>query len=273
MRLHLATIVGGHVEQLPFMLAHYRQLGIESFVVHQHLVDADDPNADAIRRAADAYECRVANTTIGSWQTLSQADMWAETMREGPDDWYVLADQDELQTYPDDLSSILTYCQHKGYDCVSGALLDRLAADGSFPRTAHDRPIWLQYPLASLLSFTVLGARTHKIVAARGRVRVSTGHHSALNGTPCPLQDVFIPVHHFKWTAGVVERSAARAKTYRESGLSYWSESDRFVRYVEAHGGRIDLNDRRLMIAECEQAYPYWKTFTVIAAARVLLRG
>jgi len=43
MRIHLVTVVGESAHWLPHMLAHYRGLGIESFLIHAHLSRPDDP--------------------------------------------------------------------------------------------------------------------------------------------------------------------------------------------------------------------------------------
>jgi hypothetical protein len=58
MRMHLVTMVGVFVDVLPFMLDHYRRLGIESLVVHAHATDADDPVLHDVRRMTAALGCQ-----------------------------------------------------------------------------------------------------------------------------------------------------------------------------------------------------------------------
>jgi hypothetical protein len=185
-----------------------------------------------------------------------------------PNDWWVLADQDELHYYPDDLHSLLAYCDRNGYDAIMGAFVDRLSADGRFPAIDRSTSIWEQYPLGGIISSEILAAYTMKVVAAKGHVAISGGHHRTLNGQPCPIASLFVQVHHFKWTHGVIERQRQRTDEYRRKGLYYWTEPDLFVQYCEQHADRIDVTDPRFLLARCDPAYPHWPDVT----ARVLAR-
>lgn len=257
MPIHLVSLVGGHIDVLPFMLEHYREQGVEVFHPNVHMFHPADPILEDVRRVTDKFGCEIGDRLIGEWELL-QEDALIETMRRYPDDWCVLADQDEFQMYPDSLQSMLAYCDRKGYDCVTGSFVDRLAADGGFPALDETRPIAEQFPLGGILSYTVLGAEPRKIIAAKGRVHVLKGQHFASKCTPCPVDEFFIEIHHYKWTAGVVDRLRKRAVNNRAINLPYWIESQRFVNYVDANGGRVNLFDPRLFIAPCTPRYPQW---------------
>jgi hypothetical protein len=266
MSIHLITVVGGHVDVLPFMLDHYRGLGIDSLVINVQLRHADDPVRAEARRVADRVGCDLASVTVGEWQTVIR-DLWRRSLQMFPDDWCVLADQDELHVYPDDLPSLLAFCDRHGYDCVSGAFVDRLSADGGFPPVDPARSLWSQFPLGGYVSYPLLGADPRKIVAVKGRVPVGQGHHHAAADAPCPIEEVFVPVHHFKWTAGLLDRLRARADEFRRQQVAHWTESERFVQYIEAHDGHIDLSDERLLVAPCRPNYPFWPHIVEIALA------
>jgi hypothetical protein len=256
--IHLVTVVGDHVELLALMLAHYRALGIESFSVNVNVRDANDPCVRRVEEIVRAFGTRINSVTAGEWLHGSNRAIYRRAREEFPDDWFVLADCDELQAWPDDLRSVLAWCERRGYDHVEGCFVDRLARDGDFPAYRAGVPLAEQYPLGAHLSYPLAGANPCKVVAAKGRVALGPGQHFADGGTVCPASDVYVPVHHFKWTDGIVERLRRRAASRARAGDPYWDESARVVAHCDANGGRIDLGDPRFLVAPCAPAYPHW---------------
>jgi hypothetical protein len=265
MRIHLITLAGVNLDVFPFMLAHYRAMGIESAVINIHLRDEDDPIRHEARSIAAGAGYEIAANLVGEFHPL-QLPTWRESMQRHANDWCVLAEQDELQRYPDDLWSLLAFADRHGYDYITGAFVDRVAGDGGFPAVDLARPIAEQFPLGGFVSYPMIGADPRKVVAAKGRVPVVVGQHRALEGIGCPVEEIFVPVHHYKWTGGLAERMRVRADTLR-GRAAYWVEPDRLVQYYQEHGGRIDLRDPRFMIARCDPDYPHWPELTRMAQA------
>ncbi len=259
-------MVGGHIEQLPFMIDHYRDLGVERFSINLQLNHADDSAREAVREITKACGCDVASTTIGDWQTIQQ-QVWTAAMQETPNEWCVLADQDELQIYQDGLPAVLSFCDRHGYDYVTGAVVDRVSQDGSLSVLSSGTPLWSQFPLGGFISYPMMGADIRKVVAAKGHVGISIGRHIAFSGSRCPTQECFVQVHHFRWTAGLVERLRRRANHFRNSNVPHWIESARCVKYFDEHNGRIDIADKRFLLAPCEPAHPHWQMFRALAEA------
>ncbi|MGU3495476.1 hypothetical protein ACLBXM_15640 [Xanthobacteraceae bacterium A53D] len=257
-RIHLTTVIGGFVKVFPFMIAHYRELGIQSLMVNVHLAAPDDPAGEMITRAAQALDCPIASQWVGDWQAVSRT-MYQESRAAYPDDWFVIADQDELQHYPDDLVDVLRWCDRRGYDYVRGCFVDRLARDGGLGELREDLPIWSQFPLAGQISQPIGGADPRKVVAAKGHVRLAHGQHAALSGQGCPAEEIFVQVHHFKWTEGLHAHLSERAALLRKGNHSHWVDSANLLEHLDYHGGRFDLSRPDLMIAECERDYPYWE--------------
>ncbi len=112
-----------------------------------------------------------------------------------------------------------------------------------------------------------MGSDPRKVVAAKGHVPVSIGHHIAVGGIACPSKELFVQVHHFKWTAGLADRLTERSRRLRENNISHWVESARFVKYWQRHHGRLDLGDPRFLIAACEPGHPHWQLITAIVEA------
>lgn len=266
MRIHLITVVGAYVDVLHATLAHYQALGVDETTIQLMLNAEDDALAVETYAIAARLGCRVTTAVRGPWLAL-QERVWRDSMRAHPDEWCLLADQDELQVYPDDLRSLLAYCDRKGYEYITGAFVDRIAADGGFPPLRPDVSLVAQFPLGGFLSWPLLGSDPRKVVAAKGRVPLVRGQHLARSGVPCPIDELFVPVHHFKWTAGVVERLRARVALCRNTGESHGVESERFLAYHARQGGRIDLTDARFLIAPCEPSYPHWPRVTGMAAS------
>lgn len=269
--VHLVSVVGGGVDALAHMLAHYRTLNIDSIFLNLHLSTEDDPVREQVESIARRDGCGIASVTVGDWQNLQQ-DLYLRQREGHPHDWFLLADQDELQVWPGDVREILNDCERGGFDHVRGCFVDRLASDGGFPAVNPDAPIWDQYPLGSCISGIMLQSDPRKVVAAKGALPLKKGQHHAYVGRPYPSRECYVPIHHFKWTAGVLERLAARAQMLRERGFPHWTESARFVEYCRAHGDRIDVNDPGLLIGECAPDYPHWETVKKIALRSPVIR-
>jgi hypothetical protein len=264
MQIHLTTVVGSFIEVLPHMLAHYRELGLSSFLVNIHLSDPKDPILEVAEQVTVKFGCGIASVTVGEWQR-EQVGIYERSRQRYPNDWYILADQDELQVYPHDLLDIIKECDSKGYDYIRGCFVDRIDASGMFPDVECNRAIWQQFPLGGFISLPMLGADPRKVVAAKGYVTLNAGQHVASNGHGCPIEEYFIQVHHFKWVKNLVDRLAQRAEMLKRSNFSHWIESQRFVSYYEKHCGRIDINDPRFRIAECDRDYKHWDELTRMA--------
>ncbi len=261
-RVHLVTVVGGHVDVLAHMLEHYRSLGVESFFVNLHLAGEDDPVRGVVEQITQRFGCGIATVTVGDWQLVLQ-ELYARQRRQYPSDWFVLADQDELQVYPASIPDVIA--EFGQWDYLRGCFVDRLARDGGFPAVESGTSIWEQYPLGGFISPRILQADPRKVVAVRGPLAVKKGNHHAFEGRACPSRQCYLPVHHFKWTAQVAERLAARTASLRQGGFPQWRESARFLEYLRLSGGKIDLTDPNVMVAECAPEYPHCEKIKKIA--------
>ncbi len=137
------SVVGGNVDALPHMLAHYRKLKVDSIFLNLHLSRADDPVRDQVEATAARDGCGIASVTVGDWQNVQQ-ELYLRQREQFPGDWFLLADQDELQMWPGEVSAILDDCERRGWDHVRGCMIDRLARDGGFPAVNPAAPIWDQ---------------------------------------------------------------------------------------------------------------------------------
>ncbi len=256
--IHLVTAVGGYVEILPFLLQHYRKLGVESFFVNAHLSSEDDPVLEEIRAVTTRFGCGIASITVGDWQSV-QRELYERQRRIYPTDWFILADQDELALWPAGVRETIDDCESQGYDFIRGCIVDRIARDGRFPVLIEDQPVEQQFPLGAFFSNPALTAEPRQVVAVRGDIPLLKGQHHALRGRACPAREHYLEVHHFKWHSKVYQRLVARAQRFREQGHGEWVESARFAEYYRLTNGQINLEDPNFMIGECTPGYEHFE--------------
>src|SRR4030095_13656981 len=102
MQIHLITVIGAYVRQLPYMLSHYRDLGITSFLINLHLANQRDPVQAEAGEIVTQFGAKIESIVSGGWPNVKKAII-RDSMRKYPEDWFILADQDEFQIYPADV--------------------------------------------------------------------------------------------------------------------------------------------------------------------------
>jgi hypothetical protein len=234
-------------------------MGIESLMIYVHELDQRPSVLEQVVRAAAPYPRATVIPVFGEWLTVQFAMF--DVMQRFPDDWFVVADQDEFHLFPRELSLILETAEARGYDCVNGCFVDRVAEDGSLRPLTLTRPLWEQYPFGAFLTFPICRGNFRKVVLAKGHVRfTNSGHHEAISSRPYPATELLVEVHHFKWVDGVLEYLSCRSSPKSQYGAITQREGHRFIRYFRANGNRIAVEDPGLLIAECNPRYLQWGT-------------
>jgi hypothetical protein len=247
----LTSVIGGGSRLGTHMLSHYASLGIARHLLHLH-----ESSDDALAELSDqvlAAGASIVTKTVGQWSVHLNTALLNGTRQRDPNEWFVIADHDELQAYPDGLAAAIAFCNRHGYDYIEGCLVDRLAEGGTLPPVEAGVSLWDQYPLGSVLSKVAGGAVTNKVVAAKGGVQLSHGQHHAYSGIGCPPRELYVPVHHFKWN----DATLAALRQRRVGQAEYSLECSTVAAYLERHG-RVDVDDPALLVARCEPDYPHW---------------
>jgi hypothetical protein len=159
-------------------------------------------------------------------------------------DWMVLADVDEFHHITKSPQELVDYCESKGYDYIAGRFLDRVDAAGGFPEIDESKSIWDSYPVGVQLTRNVVRATYTKVILARCNLKIPTGQHIA-RGVACPLDEVNVAVHHFKWDASVFDRSRYMVWLYSMQGEPWFMEPRRFLNYAGSDR-KLDLSDPAL---------------------------
>ena len=260
MTIRFVAAVGGDTSLLDAAITHYRALGVESFHIARQIESWDDPDFRRSQDVVAQHGLSFAAVHQGPWDEDLNGYLIRAQMRRHPNDWWVVADLDEFHVYDRPLAEVIAVCEAGGHDHVTGALLDRVAADGSLPPLKSDPSIWDQFPLAGLVTLHVPGAGSSKVTLARGDVQLHLGQHGAIAGRPLPPEEAFPQVHHFKWTDSVLERLVLREQAYSSGDwhLTYpdtVDESRRMLRHLEANGGRIDITAEEFALRRCGSDY------------------
>jgi hypothetical protein len=268
--VHLLTVVGGGDSiLLGHLVEHYRALGIESFFVIRHAESTADPDYEPIAHYARQSGISLYDTWLGPWDGKIHERRTAAVLAEHPDDWFVVADSDEFQIYDRPLPELIDLCESRGHTHVSGCYIDRLASDGSLPEITA-APLWAQFTLGGALTGTMLGTPL-KIGLALGRQNPAGSHHGGPGRTGLPRAESYVQVHHFKWTASLLERTRRRVERYETGAwrLAYndsLNDARRLLAYMERHGGRVDVTDERFHLREIGDRYGDHPLWTTIAA-------
>ncbi|MEU0947481.1 glycosyltransferase family 2 protein [Streptomyces canus] len=277
MTIRFVSVVGGDTGLLDAAITHYRTLGVESFHIARHIESLDDPGFQRSQDVVARHGISFAAVHQGPWDEDLNGYLIRAQMRRHPQDWWVVADLDEFHVYDQPLADVITACETGGYDYVKGALLDRVAADGSLaPFKPHDS-IWSQYPLAGLVTLRLPGGGSSKVTLARGDVRLHLGQHGAETGRLIPAEQSFPQVHHFKWNDSALARLVQREQAYSSGDwhLTYpdtVDESRRMLQHLEANGGRIDVSAQELLLRRCGSAYTDYEPWPELIATLKSIR-
>jgi hypothetical protein len=256
--ISVVTVVGSNAEVLPHMLNHYKTFGVHPIYIHIHAQTFSDPIVEQITTVAERYEATIASTNVVPWSQAINPLLYRQTLNQSPDDWFILADQDELHGYPDSPENLIRFCEKHGYDYVEGCFVDRLTESGVLDPVRESPSIMEQFPLGACVTGPILKGVINKIVLARGHVKLAHGQHHAYSGVPCPISELYVPVYHFKWTDGLLQRLRERVKVLKGIREGWWIESQRFLDFCD-NEGRIPLKDSRLMVAPCKNGYLHWE--------------
>jgi tetratricopeptide (TPR) repeat protein len=239
-------------ELLPHWLEHYSNLGADQLLVGV-FDDVISPKArDELARCAKRWKFTCFQQT---WNNVPEA-LHEQQRRTGcrlagavPETWIMHTDLDEFHQFPAPLGEIVAAAEAQQIDAVIGWFLDRVARDGSLPIVRSSPTLWEQFPIGCRLTARVMRTVTQKIMLARFGVPVRYGHHhpvahANLGLVPLGRADQYV-VHHFKWRGDSLVR--IQWSLSQPNIQPKWKkEATRFLTWLKANGGRINLEDPSL---------------------------
>ena len=274
MKINLVTVCGHNTTMLRHMLNHYKDFIDEIFVV-VYLSSDKDRVLSEVKEITRDLNIDIHRKTIEepfNWERVTE--LYNETKLLKPDDWWIVADDDEFHVYPRPINELIEDCNEKGYKFITGAFLDRIGENGRFPKIQpfDDSDIWEEFPLVGSFRYPISNACPNKTVVMKGNIQVTNGQHYAMidgedtygdrwmNDLRYPVGDCFIQVHHFKWDYSVLERLKQVSKSKLVESFS--EEYRKMLSAIEHFNYRIDLSEREYMFQRVDipryNLYSYW---------------
>ena len=268
--IRLATVVGSRTNILWHFLTYYSDIVNEICVGVYDWSDKklSDQVAEIIKQFPKAKIVLTRTAEKYNWETVT--DMYNEIKNQHPEDWWIVADDDEFHKYSKKLFMITADCEKNGWDLVRGGFIDRIGLDGTFPELQPEKNIFEQFPLAGFFRYPLSGACPNKICIMKGYVELTPGQHYAkIDGHTtwkwqgwnhpliAPYKEYNVQVNHFKWDATCGERIRAVANINREN--AYSEEYRKMYRELAKSRFKIDIADPRFMIQEARVwGYDNW---------------
>ena len=245
---NLVTVVGENTHILPHMLKHYENK-IDKAYIAVYRQSEDDGILEEIEELG-IEPFMVFTEDKYNWNRVTE--IYNSVKQTKPNDWWIVADDDELQVYPYDIEDIIKDCEKNGYDFVTGGFLDRIGIDGIFPEVTRETDIHKAFPLAGFFRYPMSKACPNKVTLMKGYQEVTPGQHYAAfsDGTNSwgsshrkrmPIEEVFTQVHHFKWDSSCVERIKKVADNNKE--YSYSDEYRVMYDGIKMFDFKIDVNN------------------------------
>ena len=273
MKINLVTVCGHNTTMLRHMLNHYKDFVDEIYVV-VYLSSDKDRVLSEVKEITKELNIDIHKTTVEepfNWERVTE--LYNETKLLKPDDWWIVADDDEFHVYPKPINELIEDCEENGYKFITGAFLDRIGENGRFPKILpfDDSDIWKEFPLAGSFRYPVSNACPNKTVVMKGDIQVTNGQHYAMidgedtygdrwmNDLRYPVGDCFIQVHHFKWDITVIGRLREVSRIKKD--YTFHKEYRDMFDYIIDNYGTIDINDERFMIERSGKDYfdyPHW---------------
>ena len=254
------------------MLKHYEDKVDKVYVVVYRQSERDDILDKVEDLGITPY--KVVTEPKYNWNKVT--DLYNETKRTKPNDWWIVSDDDELQVYPEPIEDIIENCERNGYDFVTGGFLDRIGIDGTFPLVNRDTNLHKEFPLAGFFRYPMSGACPNKVTLMKGYQDITPGQHYAQfkDGTNSwgkshpkrmPIGEVFTQVHHFKWDSTCI----SRIKKVANTNMMYAYSQEYKIMYdaIKATDDRIDINNSEYLVEKLKESsyidymdYSNWNT-------------
>ena len=277
MKKRLITVTGSRTNTLKHFLKYYENLVDEIYIVvyewkgystfnEVKKITKQFPNVKIIDRVvADKY----------NWETVTKLYNRIKLLH--PNDWWIVADDDEFHIYSKPLNQIILDCERNGWQMVRGGFVDRIGLDGEFSELKDNTDIFEQFPIAGFFRYPMSGACPNKVCIMKGHIELTSGQHYAKineqttwrwQGWNHPLiatvDEYNVQVHHFKWDSTCVDRIKAVADI--KTDYSYSTEYQQMYDAIKLNNFKIDIYDERFMMeSNIKNEYTNWnKLFKII---------
>jgi hypothetical protein len=230
----LIAVVGPAAHDLlePFA-SYYNSLGVTEWRVAVHFPTGT--SAGDRRRLLRACHSAVGHPELvseGEWLVPTNGILRNQLRARARAEWHVLADADEFQFHPGGIGETIARCRAGAVRFATGLFVDRLSAAREPPAAART-PAGLdrRFPWGSFLTAEILRGDPRKVTLAHRDVEIGSDGNHFISDDPVIETPAPMPVHHFKWRAGVREYLEHRVRTFEH-------RSERMEQIVRAEAQR-----------------------------------
>lgn len=266
--INLVAVVGGvRPELLDAFIRHYSNLGLSDASIGFHFTGEVAVSTESgLNGVLKEWGIKPRIVSRGPWHETTNSNIRDAMIRVDGAGWHLLADVDEFHDFEGDLSTLINRANLDGFSHVEGVLVDRFDRSGEFPLWDPSRTLDETYELGGFFTHAVLRGDPRKVVLAKRGVRVAHGNHWC-DANQGPAFPTVIPVHHFKWQAGIVEVLRDRMEKFTsgewgELSSAVRDEAARFIDHVGRNKGRVDTTFPGAMFAPASTTTlrPDWMT-------------
>lgn len=257
-KIRLLSVIGHGSNLLKHYIEHYKSYVDEIFLVVYESEKSDNLFLE-VQSVVDEYDgvsiVEVINYRKYDWEYVTF--LYNKVKNKYPNDWWVIADIDELHLYPNnDLRELIKQSDNNGWDLITGGFIDRIGFGGEFPIVSSEKSLWEQFPNAGFFRYPMSKACPNKICVMKGYVEITAGQHYAKinehttwrwQGWNHPLINPYstVQVHHFKWDSTSVQRIRDVASLSQD--YSYSNEYRMMYKELAKVKFIIDTNDPEFM--------------------------
>jgi hypothetical protein len=275
--IRLVCVLGHGHELLRHFINHYYDVVDEiNFVVYESESSPRILNRSKtiIQEYKKCKIIKIVRDRLFDWEKVTI--LYNMIKNKHKNDWWVVADIDEFQVYPNnDIRSLIKTCEENKWNLVRGGFIDRVGEDGVFSELTEDKPIFEQYPMAGFFRYPMSGACPNKVSLMKGSIEITSGQHYAkINGHTtwrwqgwnhpniAPYNDYSIQVHHFKWDSTSIER----IKKVADINQDYAYSKEYFEMYdsLRRNNFRVDISNEEYSFQRADKPdfnlYTNWGT-------------
>lgn len=269
--IRLLSVIGHGTNLIPHFVEHYSKYVDEiQLIVYQSNIQ---PNLikevkEIIQNYNNVTIVKTIEDRVFDWEKVTTLYNMVKSKK--PNDWWVIADIDEFQLYPnDDLLGCIVDCDSNGWQLIRGGFIDRIGPDGEFVEIESDVNIFKQFPNMGFFRYPMSNACPNKVSVMKGHVEITSGQHYAkINGQttwrwqgwnhPLINPNSFVQVHHFKWDKSSIDRIKAVADVNQD--YAYSNEYKLMYRELIKTRFKINLNNPDFMF-ETSDGQPEFRRY------------
>lgn len=221
-------------------LRFYRREGVKRFHIFLNQYLAPDSRWEQVLRLLAAPDVTLVAVYEGVEDMQERVDRFSDYSASelGRRPFVLAADSDEFISHPAHAAELM---RNSDYDFIPGMLVDRFEVLGRTLPIDEGLDLARAFPLCTHFTYSALAGSIGKVPLARPGLRYRIGLHSVENPEGLRSPPWWVPVNHFKWYEGVVQRLRDRiARDY--GGEPYLRQCRCLLENFVIDGDRIDLS-------------------------------